>query len=122
MGENNKNNKKISVGTLIAAVCLILGVATAMAALMGTIYCSKAELATVKAEVKDDMGRVKLKVAETGWEIRTISTRVQNIEKRQIQMGENITKLLDRLRVRPVDPPYLKPLPRPPDLLDGSPE
>lgn len=111
----NNNNVKFSLKTILAAGGLALGVATMVAGLMGSIYCTKAEMAEVKGEAKDDMSKVELKVvlrmAKADWEIETMATRIKNIEKRQIQMGENITKLLARLRVQPAEPPYLAPMP-----------
>lgn len=115
----NDNNKKFSLRTLVATGALVLATASAMAALLGSVYCSKAELAMVKEEVKDDIAAINLKVVDTKWKGEIIAVRVQNIERRQIQMGENLTKLLNRLRVRPVDPPYLTPIPSPPRVLDG---
>lgn len=98
-----EKNNKVSLKLMIAAGALALGVATAVAALMSNIYATKAEVATVN-----------LKAERTGWKVESMATRVQNIERRQIHMSENITKLLARLRVPPADPPYLVPLPRPP--------
>ena len=116
MADKTNNNKRITAGTVIAACCLVLGVATVMAALMGTVYCSRAELAQVKEEVKEDMSVIKLKVAQTNWKIQTMQAQVENVERRQEQMGENIVKLLIRFRVRPVAKPVLKPLPDPFDI------
>ena len=97
--------------TILTVGGLILGTATAVAALMSSIYCTKAEMAQVKEEVHTDMGKMRLNVAKANWEIPTMGTRIKNIERRQIQIGENITKLLIRLRVQPVEPPYLMPVP-----------
>lgn len=115
---DNCNNKKISFRTMVATGALVVAVAVAVAALMGYIYPTKAEVALVKEEVKDDIAKHKIEATELKWEVKSMATRVRNIERRQIQMGENLTKLLDRLRVRPVDPPYLTPMPmRPTDVI-----
>jgi hypothetical protein len=109
-----EKNNRVSLKVMVAAVALAMGVASTVAALMGSIYCTKSDLAVVKELVKDDIADVKLKVAKADWKDQTMATRIQNIERRQIQMGENLAKLLARLRVQPVDPPYLSPMPAPP--------
>jgi len=103
MGDNN--NKKISFKLMIAAGGLVLATATSVAALMSNIYATKAEVA-----------ELNLKAERTSWKAESMATRIQNIERRQIHMSENITKLLARLRVPPADPPYLTPMPRAPIL------
>lgn len=105
------NPKKFSLKTILTAGGLALGVATAVAALTSNIYSTKTEVAQVKEEVKAEMSDVELKTAQTGWKIQTLGARIKNIERRQIQMSENVTKLLVRFRVQPVEPPYLVPVP-----------
>lgn len=116
-GKNNNNNIKFSLRTILAAVGLAIGAATVVATIMSSVYCSKAELAMIKEEMTKDMTKVEFKVAKAEWQDEVMVTRIKNIERRQIQMSENITKLLMRLRVQPVDPPYLAPMPMRPAVV-----
>jgi hypothetical protein len=106
----------LGINVWIAIIGLVVTLITGGGVILSQIYAQKTEVAEVKEELSD-----KITEAETqsdtklqNWRIQTIEVKVENLNTRQQQTSENVVKLLERFRVKPVADPVMKPLPAPP--------
>jgi len=108
---------RLSLGTWSVIIAIIVSLGGISAALMSRIFASKDEVHTIQISQVRDKGVAKLQE----WRIRTVETKVDNMQAQQTRIDRNVDKLLDRFRVLAEPQPAYKSLPPPPTFLDTPP-
>jgi len=101
---------KLTVGTWIAIVTLMLSIGGVCSGVMFKVFASKD--AVHKVELKQARGDGTDNLQQ--WRIETIETKVDNMQVQQTRIDLNVVKLLARFRVAAEPSPTFKSLPTAP--------
>lgn len=110
------------VGGIVSLITVLGGILMLVFATKGELADEKASLVTeihgVQKTAQKNAGEANLQA----WRHQALQVQVENVTKAQTQTNENVIKLLERFRVRPVDGRRFaaRPLPPKPDL--GAPD
>jgi len=98
---------KITVGNWIAIASLVLSISVAMGVIGSQIFASKSDIHAVSLKQENAQGKDELHK----WRIDTIQVRTTNTERLLLKVDTNVTRMLERLRVKPAPEPRYDSLP-----------
>lgn len=101
---------KLSLGTWASIIALTGAVGGVCTAVATEVFASKDAVHAIELKQTADQGAATL----SAWRIKTVETKLDNIQVQQTRIDTNVEKLLDRFRVSAEPRPSYKALPDPP--------